>query len=61
MKPYTTITVVFLALIALVHLVRLFFAWEVTVQGIVIPVWLSAIAVVIPGALAVMLWRESRP
>ena len=60
MKPFAMITVIFLALVALVHLVRLLFAWEVTVQGIVIPVWVSAIAVVIPGALAIMLWRESR-
>ena len=58
MKPFAMITVIFLALVALVHLVRLLFAWEVTVQGIVIPVWVSAIAVVIPGALAIMLWRR---
>jgi hypothetical protein len=60
MKPFTMITVIFLALIALVHLVRLLFAWDVTVQGVVVPVWVSAIAAVIPGALAIMLWRESR-
>jgi hypothetical protein len=61
MKPFTMIAVVFLALIALVHLVRFLLAWDVTVQGLVIPVWLSGIAFVISGALAAMLWRESRP
>ena len=60
MKPFTTVAVVFLALIAVVHLLLLFLAWEVTVVGFVIPVWWSALGLVIPGALALMVWRESR-
>src|SRR6185312_15503157 len=34
-KPFTTVAVVFLALIAAVHLLRLFAGWEVTVVGFV--------------------------
>ena len=60
MKPFTTVAVVFLALIAVVHLLRLFAAWEVAVAGFVIPVWWSALGVLIAGGLALMVWRESR-
>ena len=59
MKPFTTIAVAFLTLIALVHLLRLFAGWEVVVSGFVIPVWWSAIGLVIAGGLALMVWREA--
>ena len=59
MKPFTTIAVAFLTLIALVHLLRLFAGREVVVSGFVIPVWWSAIGLVIAGGLALMVWREA--
>ena len=58
MKPFTTIAVVFLALIALVHLFRLFAGWEVVVVGFAIPVWWSAFGLLVAGGLALMVWRE---
>jgi hypothetical protein len=57
-KPFTTIAVALLALIAIVHLLRLFAGWEVVVTGFAIPVWWSAIGLVIAGGLALMVWRE---
>jgi hypothetical protein len=60
MKPFTTLAVVLLALIALAQATRFLLGWEVTIHGIVVPVWLSGIAVVIVGGIAAMLWRESR-
>ena len=60
MKPFTLMTVVVLSLIAIVQLIRLALAWEVSVNGVSIPVWASGIAVVVAGGLAFMLWRESR-
>ncbi|NDP42698.1 MAG: hypothetical protein GZ089_08280 [Aromatoleum sp.] len=57
MKPFTLISVVFLSLLALLQLTRALLGWEVTVNGIVIPVWVSGIAFVIAGTLALMLWR----
>ena len=60
MKPFTTIAVAFLALIAVVHLLRLFAGWEVIVVGFVIPVWWSAFGFLIAGGLALMVWRETR-
>jgi hypothetical protein len=48
------------ALIGALQLVRFIMGWEVTVNGIAIPVWASGIAFVIAAALAIMLWREAR-
>ena len=59
MKPFTTLTVLFLALIAVVQLVRFIFAWPITIEGTSIPVWARAIAAVVAGLLATMLWKES--
>jgi hypothetical protein len=59
-KPFTMIAVVLLSLIALLQLIRVVFAWEVTVNGVTIPVWLSGIAFVVAAGLAVMLAREHR-
>ena len=59
-KPFTTITVVLLLLIALVQLLRFVLGWEVTVNGVTVPVWVSGIAFVIAAGLAVMVWRETR-
>jgi len=59
MKPFTTITVAFLGLIAVLQLVRFIFAWPITIEGTVIPVWASAIAAFVAALLATMLWKES--
>jgi hypothetical protein len=59
-KPFTTVTVALLALIAVAHLLRLFTGWEVIVGGYVIPVWISWLGLIIAGGLAVMVWREAR-
>lgn len=58
MKPFTTIAVVFLAVIATAHLLRLFTGWEVVVVGFAIPVWWSAFGLLVSGGLALMVWRE---
>ena len=60
MKPFTTIAVALFAAIAIVHLLRLFTGWEVVVVGFVVPVWWSAIGLVIAGALSIMVWREAK-
>ena len=59
-KSFTTIAVGVFALVALLHVLRLGFGWEVTFQGSVVPMWVSGLGAVIAGGLAVMLWRESR-
>jgi len=60
MKPFTTIAVLIFSLVAIAHLLRLYFHWEVTVNGLIVPLWVSMAGFIIAGALAVMLWREMR-
>jgi hypothetical protein len=60
MKPFTVIAVVVFSLIAILQLTRFILGWEVSVNGVTIPLWLSGIAIVIAGGLAAMLWRENR-
>ena len=60
MKPFTTIAVVVLSLVALLQLLRFVAGWELIVDGIAVPVWASGIAFVIAAALAAMVWREAR-
>lgn len=60
MKPFTSIAVVVLSLVALLQLLRIALGWPVTVNGIIIPIWASVIACVVATLLAFMLWRETR-
>lgn len=59
-KPFTLLAVAVFAIVALVHLLRLVFGWEVTINGAAVPPWASVLGIVIAAGLAVMLWRESR-
>lgn len=59
MKPFTNIAVIVFSLIAFMHLLRLFFGWEVTVNGMIVPLWVSIPGFVIAAGLAFMLWREA--
>ena len=59
-KPFTLITVVLLSIISVLQLLRFVLGWEVAVNGVRIPLWASAIAFVVAGSLAVMLWLEAR-
>jgi len=60
MKPAALVATIFLALVALAHLLRLTLQVEVTAGGVAVPLWASAIASVFTGGLSLMLWRESR-
>jgi hypothetical protein len=60
-KPFTTLAVAVFSVVAVLHLLRLFAGWEVVVVGFVVPVWWSAIGLVVAGGLAFMVWREAQP
>ena len=60
MKPFTTLATVVFALVALVHLFRLIWGFEVVVGGTMIPQWVSLPGLIVPAGLALMLWREAR-
>ncbi|MBI5203635.1 MAG: hypothetical protein HZA11_01825 [Nitrospirae bacterium] len=59
MKPFTKIAIVVFSLVAILHLLRLIFGWEVIVSGFIVPLWLSAIGFIIAAGLAFLLWREN--
>jgi hypothetical protein len=60
MKPFTFLATVIFALVAAVQLARLFLAWPVSINGIVIPLWVSAILAAVAAGMAIMVWRENR-
>ena len=60
MKPAATVTVLLLILIAIAHILRLFYNMSVTVNAVTIPVWASVLGVIITGGLAIWLWLENR-
>ena len=60
MKPFTTTTLGLLALVAIVHALRLLMGWSITVNGTDISTWASVVGFVIAAGLAVGLWCETR-
>lgn len=60
MKPFTTAAVFVFSIVSLLHLLRLLFGWEIIIDGMVVPVWLSVPGFLIAAGLAFMLRRESR-
>ena len=58
-RPFTHLAAFFLALVALVQLLRLMLGWEVVIQGHSVPMWFSFVALVVAGGLAATVWRES--
>jgi hypothetical protein len=58
MKPFTILTVVFLLLLAALQATRFFLGWEVNVNHVMVPVWVSGVATVVAAGLAAMVWRE---
>jgi len=59
-KPATHLASILLATVSLAHLLRALFGVQVTLADQVIPIWVSWIAFVVAGGVAVMLWREAR-
>ncbi len=60
MKRGSLLAIALLSLVSLAQLLRLIFRIEVVANGVEIPLWVSVLGCLIPGAIAVMLWRESR-
>jgi hypothetical protein len=60
MKPATLVATILFSLVAILHLVRLFYHVEVTVNGAVVPMWSSAFVFLFIAGLVIMMWRENR-
>jgi len=52
------VTIIVLVLVSVVHLLRLFMGWEITINTVVVPMWASIFACIAILGLAFMLWRE---
>ena len=59
MKPFAAMAALVFSLVALLQLLRVFFGWELTVNGLFIPLWASVVACLVAAALAFALWREA--
>jgi len=60
MKPASLIAAIFIGLVGIGHLLRLVFQIEVTAGGTRVPMWMSVVAFVFTGGLAIALWLENR-
>ena len=60
MKPFTTLSVVVFAVVALLQAVRVIAGWPVLIDGFAVPIWASVFAAAAAAGLSVMLWRARR-
>src|SRR4051794_15792391 len=59
-KPFTFLAVLVFSLVSLFQLARFLLGWPVSINGIDVPPWVSAVIGVVTATLAVLLARESR-
>lgn len=60
MKPATLVATSFLFVVAILHLVRLFYHVELSVNGATVPMWLSVFGFLFTSGLSILMWRENR-
>ena len=58
MKTGSLLAIVLFVLVALAHAARLIMSMEITVENWVVPMWISALGVVVPATVAILLFRE---
>ncbi len=59
-RPFTWISSAIFAVMALVHVYRLFVHFQVIIGSHPIPMWVSYVAIVVTAVLSWMLCREAR-
>ena len=59
-KPFTWIAAAIFALVAILHLIRIFTHFQVVFGTHVIPMWASYVGFIVPAFLSWMLCREAR-
>jgi hypothetical protein len=53
MKPATLVATIFLFVVAILHLARIFFHFELTVNGSMVPMWFSISGFLFTAGLAI--------
>ena len=61
MRPAALVSALVFLVVALAHGLRLVFQAEVLVGGAAVPMWVSAVGLVVTASLALALWREAQP
>lgn len=59
-RPFTWIASAIFALMALIHIYRLFTHFQIVIGSHSIPEWVSMVAIVVTAGLSWMLCREAR-
>ena len=59
-KTYANVTAALFLAMAIMHLLRIIFGWEVQIGGLAIPLWVSWLALPITGALAYLGFMQNR-
>jgi hypothetical protein len=59
-RTFSLVTAMLFLLIALLHAVRLLRGWQITIEGAVVPLWVSWIGLVITAYLAWQGFRLAR-
>lgn len=59
-KNFDTVAGTIFGIIAIVHILRLINGWHVTVGNTAVPLWISALAAVVAGYLALQAFRLSK-
>lgn len=59
-RPFTRVASVFLAVITLLHLLRVAAGWQLVIHHWHVPMWINLILAAVTAFLSHMLWRDSR-
>lgn len=59
-KTYCGVSATLFTIVALAHLTRLFYGWPVEINATAIPMGVSWVGFIVPGALAAWGFREGR-
>lgn len=55
-----TVAGIVFTIVAIVHLLRLLFSWEILIGGYVIPMWFSILGLIIAAILAIWMFIARR-
>jgi uncharacterized protein involved in cysteine biosynthesis len=59
-KIYMPVTATLFLVVAIMHLLRIIFGWQVEIGGLSIPFWVSWLGVLVAGALAYFGFTQRR-
>jgi len=56
-RIYALISAIFFAVVAVAHLARIVWQWNVTVDSYLVPMWMSVVGIVVAGVLSFLGFR----